>query len=137
MANTAVFVQKYTPVAAIATAAVAGIGTSTVTGAVLLATGGTNGSLVKRISAMPRGTVTATGLALFLVKAAAPTVYLLVDAALMKAYAMDNVTETPKTTFDYIDADYAYPLASGDKLYAGIQVALAAGVVFQAHVGDL
>lgn len=139
MANTftAPFAQKYKTGAAVVTAALTGIGTSTVTGAVLLATAGTNGSLVSKITAIPRATVTASSLVLFLVKASTPTVYNLIDSELMGAYTLAATTAVPETAFPNIAPTAPMRLEAGDMLYVGSQVALAAGIVFYAEQADL
>lgn len=124
------FVQKFKPVTAVVTAALTGIGTSTVTGAQLLATGGANGSLITRLTAIPRATVTASSLVLFVVKAATPTVFNLVDSELMGAYTLAATTAIPETVFGNITPESCLPLDPGDMLYVGSQVALAAGIVF-------
>lgn len=139
MANTftSPFAQTYKTNAAAVTAALTGIGTSTVTGAVLLTTAGTNGALVTKISAIPRATVTAASLALFLVKASAPTVYQLIDSELMAAYTLAATTAIPETAFGNIAPTTPLRLEAGDMLYVGSQVALAAGIVFYAEQADL
>ena len=139
MANTftAPFVQQYAGNAAIVTAALTGIGTSSVTGAQLIATGGANGSLVTKLTAIPRATVTASSLALFLVKAGSPTVFNLIDSELMGAYTLAATTAIPETPFANVTRGTPIQLAPGDMLYVGSQVALAAGIVFYAEQGNL
>lgn len=131
------FAQKFKGNPAVVTAALTGIGTSTVTGAQLLATGGTNGSLVVKLTAMPRATITAASLVLFLVKAGAPTIYHLIDSELMAAYTLATTTAIPETVFSDISWDTPLILDAGDMLYVGSQVALAAGIVFYAEQADL
>ena len=139
MANTftAPFAQKYKTNAAVVTAALTGIGTSTVTGAQLVATAGANGSLVSKLTAIPRATVTASSLVLFLVKASAPTVFNLIDSELMAAYTLAATTAIPETAFGNISPSTPLRLEAGDMLYVGSQVALAAGIVFYSEVNDL
>lgn len=134
---TAPFAQTYKTNAAAVTAALTGIGTSTVTGAVLLTTAGTNGALVTKITAIPRATVGASSLVLFLVKASAPTVYNLIDSELMAAYTLAATTAIPETVFGNISPNTPMRLEAGDMLYVGSQVALAAGIVFYAEQADL
>lgn len=134
---TAPFAQTYKTNAAAVTAALTGIGTSTVTGAVLLTTAGTNGALVTKITAIPRATVTATSLVLFLVKASAPAVYNLIDSELMAAYTLAATTAIPQTAFGNITPTSPLRLEAGYMLYVGSQVALAAGIVFYAEQADL
>lgn len=139
MANTftAPFVQVYKTQAAVVTAALGGIGTATVTGAVAVATAGANGAVVTRLTAIPRATVTASSLVLFLVKASAPTVFHLIDSELMPAYTLAVTTAIPETAFGNISNDTPIRLEAGDILYVGSQVALAAGIVFKAEWGNL
>lgn len=139
MANTftAPFVQQYKTLAVAVTAALTGIGTSTVVGAQLVATAGANGSLVTRLTAVPRATVTAASLVLFVVKASAPAVYHLIDSELMAGYTLAATTAIPETAFSNINLETPLRLEAGDKLYVGSQVALAAGIVFFAEWGDL
>ncbi|WP_341520703.1 hypothetical protein AABC73_20480 [Pseudomonas sp. G.S.17] len=139
MANTFVapFAQKFKLVTAIVTAASGGIGTSTVTGLQPIATGGANGSLITRITALPRATATASSLILFIAKAATPAVFVMVDSELMAAYTLATTTAIPETTFGNITSSVGIPLEQGDVLYVGSQVALAAGIAFSAWQADL
>lgn len=131
------FAQKFKSNTAVVTAALTGIGTSTVTGAQLLATGGDNGSLLVKLTAIPRATVTAASLVLFVVKAGAPTVYQLIDSELMAGYTLAATTAVPETVFANITWATPLVLGAGDMLYVGSQVALAAGIVFYAEQADL
>lgn len=139
MANTftAPFVQTYKTQSAKATAAIGGIGTDTVTGAVLIAKAGANGAVLSKVTAIPRATTTASSLALFLVKASAPAVFNLIDSELMAAYTLATTTSIPETVFANIAQESPMRLEAGDMIYAGSQVALAAGIVFTAQWGDL
>lgn len=134
---TAPFAQTYKTGTAVVTAALTGIGTSTVTGAILLATAGTNGALVTKITAIPRATVTAASLVLFLVKASAPTVYQLIDSELMAGYTLAATTAIPETAFGNVAPATPLRLEAGDMLYVGSQVALTDGIVFYAEQADL
>ena len=131
------FAQKFKSNTATVTAALTGIGSSTVVGAQLLATGGDNGSLLVKLTAIPRATVTAASLVLFLVKAGAPTVYQLIDSELMAGYTLAATTAVPETVFANITWATPLVLDAGDMLYVGSQVALAAGIVFYAEQADL
>ena len=131
------FAQKFKSNTAVVTAALTGIGTSTVTGAQLLATGGDNGSLLVKLTAIPRATVTAASLVLFVVKAGAPTVYQLIDSELMAGYTLAATTAIPETVFANVTWATPLVLGAGDMLYVGSQVALAAGIVFYAEQADL
>lgn len=133
---TAPFVQTSRTGSNVATAALGGLATDAVTGAVLIATAGADGALVTRVTAMPRGTVTATSLRLFVVKAATSAIYRPLDSELMTAYTNAATTATPETNFGNIALDSPLRLEAGDKLYAGIEVALPAGVVFFCEWAD-
>lgn len=130
------FAQTPKTLAAVATAALGGLTTNTVTGAVLLATAGADGAIVSKLTAIPRDTVTASSLMLFLVKSATPTIYLPIDSELMAAYTAAATTATPETAFTNISPDSPMRLEAGDKLYVGSKVALASGIVFYAEWMD-
>ena len=100
--------------------------------AVLLAAGGANGSIVRKLTAIPLGTVSQTQLQLF---AYDGTNYRLVTTALMAAYTMAQTTQDAPTDFGYSDTATLY-LPSGWSLYVGIGVALAAGILFNAELSD-
>ena len=133
---TAPFAQTPKTKADVATAALGGLGTSTVTGAILLVTAGSDGAVVTKITATPRATVTASALSLFLVKSAAPTIYMPIDSELMLAYTAAVTTAAPETNFANISPDSPMRLEAGDKIYVGTQVALAAGIAFYAEWMD-
>lgn len=136
MTFTAPFAQIPRTLTAAVTAAIAGLGTDAVTGLQLLVTAGANGAIVSSISAMPRGTVTASSLMLFLVKSSAPAVYRPIDSVLMTAYTLAATTAVPVTAFPLISDATPMRLEAGDKIYAGSQVALAAGISFTARWMD-
>lgn len=111
--------------------------------AVALGPTGANGSFLVKIGAMPRATVTATQLQLYL--SDGTTIYL-VGSALMAAYTMATTTLIPVTTFldangrQITDENPMYLPASGSPtwtLYAGAAVALAGGIVVSAELTDL
>jgi hypothetical protein len=122
---TAPFAQVPKTLTAVATGA---IGTDTVTNTVLIGTAGADGALVTKLTAIPRGTVTASSLALFLSKDNGTT-QRLIDSELMAAYTLAITTAIPETTFGNISLATPLRLEAGDKLYFGSQVALAAGIV--------
>lgn len=135
-----IFAQKYKTSTAVVTAALTGIGTDTPTGAQLLFTAGINGSLVSKLTAIPRGTVTASSLVLFIVKsfvAPATSVYRLIDSELMAAFTLSNTVAIPETVFGNISPANPMRLEAGDMLYVGSQVALAAGITFYTEVNEL
>lgn len=106
-------------------AAIASITTTTPTGTVLLASGGTDGQMVTRVSAIPKATTTAGCLHLFLRKStdAAGVRRLLPYSALMGAYTYATTTENKPTTFADITEANPLRLEAGDELYAGQTVA--------------
>lgn len=108
---------------------------SDLTNAVLLTTAGANGSIITRLTAMPRATVTATQLQLYVCKASAPTVPYLINSALMAAYTMAQTTAAPVTDLAY-SPDSPLKLGPGDLLYCAIGVSLSGGVVFEAERED-
>lgn len=136
MANTfdAPFVQTPKTATAVVTAA-ATVATDAPTNTVELLTAGANGALVTSITAVPRATVTASSLVLFLSKDGGTTKRLL-DSELMGAHTMATTTAVPETSFGNISVTTPLRLEAGDKLYVGSQVALAAGIVFAAQWMD-
>ena len=138
MTNTNVFAQSF-PVQpwCVCTAANSNYTAPT---AVLLATGNTNGSEITRVAALPRATVTATQLQLF----TSPdngTTFVFKGTALMPGYTMAQTTlcaGTPLTheNGDPISETDPIRLGPGERLYAAIGVALAAGIVFRARQKD-
>lgn len=133
---TAPFAQTPKTIAVAVTAALGGLGTTTVTGAQLVCTAGADGAIVTRLTAIPRATVTDASLVLFLVKSAAPTVYHLIDSERMAAHTVATTTAIPETVFGNISDASPLRLEAGDKLYVGSQVALASGIVFTAQWMD-
>lgn len=132
---TAPFAQTPKTATAVATAAVSGLGTDAPTGAVLLGTAGAEGAIVTRLMALPRATVTASSLVLFLSKDGGTTLRL-IDSELMAAYTLAATTAVPETAFGNIGDSSPLRLEAGDSLYVGSQVALAAGIVFKAEWMD-
>ncbi len=133
---TAAFAQTPKTGTAVAVAALSGLSTDTVSGAVLLVTAGAEGAIVTKVTAMPRATVTVTSLALFLVKASAPTVYRIIDSELLPTYAASTSTAIPETVFNNITEQKPLRLEAGDKIYAGSQAAVSSGVIFYAEWTD-
>ncbi|SFB92328.1 hypothetical protein SAMN05428997_1034 [Bosea sp. CRIB-10] len=103
--------------------------------AVLLFTAGADGARVSRVWAIPRATVTATQLQLYVSYDAGVTLHL-IETALMAAYTMAQTTQAPAT--DFVRATAANPLRlpANARLYAAIGVALAGGIVFSADAED-
>lgn len=132
---TAPFAQTPQTATAVTTAATASINGDTPTNTVELMTAGADGCIVTKLTAIPRATVTASNLLLFLSKDSGTT-QRLVDSALMAAHTVATTTAIPLTQFEGITETTPIRLAAGDKLYVGNQVALASGVVFKAEYTD-
>ncbi len=105
------------------------------TNTVELLVAGADGALVTRLAAMPRATVTAANLVLFLQKGG-QTPKRLIDSELMSAHTVAATTAIPETVFANISDSTPMRLEAGDKLFVGSQVALAAGIVFAAQWMD-
>jgi hypothetical protein len=132
MANT--FTAPFAQTPKTATAVVTAVATLTDTPAntVLLVTAGSDGAILTRLTAIPRATVTASSLVLFISKDSGTT-QRLIDAELMAAYTMATTTLVPETTFSLYTETTPLRLEAGDRLYVGSQVALAGGIVFRAE----
>jgi hypothetical protein len=131
---TAPFAQTPKTAAVVVTAA-ATVGDDNPTNTVELLTAGADGALVTRLAAMPRGTVTASSLVLYLQKSG-QTTKRLVDSELMAAHTVAATTAIPETAFGNVSDSTPLRLEAGDKLFVGSQVALASGVVFAAQWMD-
>ena len=104
------------------------------TTSVLLVTAGANGARLVKLTAVPRATVTATRLDLWLSKDAGTTKRL-VDTALMSAHTVAATTEIPTTDFGYSETAPFY-LEAADRLYVSTAVSLAGGIVIKAEYLD-
>lgn len=132
---TAPFAQTPRTATAVTTAAVANIGTDAPSNTVLLCTAGVEGAILTRLFALPRATVTATSLLLYLSKDGGATLRL-IDSELMGAYTLAAATAIPETQFTNYSENSPLRLEAGDKLFVGSQVALAAGIVFRTEYTD-
>ena len=108
--------------------------TSTPTNSVLLATMGANGGRVTRIRSVPRNTVTATVVLLFLSLDAGATKVLL-DDILMAAYTASTTTLVPKIDWGYSETN-AMPLPAGAQLYIAQTVTMTDGIATEIEWGD-
>jgi hypothetical protein len=131
---TAPFAQTPKTGIAVSTTATASIDT-TPTNTTLLVTAGADGALVTRLWAMPRATVTATTLYLFLSKDGGTT-QRLVDTELMAAHTVATTTAIPETSFGNYSESTPFRLEAGDRLYVGVGVTLSNGIVFKAEFTD-
>lgn len=136
MTFTKPFPQTPKTATAVATAAIANIATDAPTDTVLLLTAGDAGAEVYRLTAIPRATVAASSLCLW-VSNDGGTTKRLIDSALMAAYTLAVSTAVVVTSFATYTAAAPLRLAAGDKLYVGTQVTLAGGIVFRAEYMDL
>lgn len=143
---TAPFAQTPNVWNAVATTATPLTGTGSVAddapaNAVPLGTAGVEGGVVTSISAMPRATVTATALYIWSATDGTGTIKRLVASALMSANTLAATTENARTVFKHADGtaiSESSPLRmqAGEKLYCGIGVTLASGVVFSVRETD-
>lgn len=132
---TAPFAQTPKTASAVVTAASASLDGDTPTNTVLLCTAGADGALLTRLSAIPRATVTASSLLLW-VSLDGGTTKRLVDSALMAAHTVAATTAIPVTAFSRYSEDAPARLQAGASLYVGSAVALAGGIVFTAEYTD-
>jgi hypothetical protein len=127
---TAPFAQ--TPKTATAVCTAVATLTDTPSNTVLLVTAGSDGAILTRLTAIPRATVTASSLVVFLSKDGGTTQRLL-DSELMAAHTVAATTAIPETVFPFYSETAPLRLEAGDRLYVGSQVALAGGIVFRAE----
>ena len=132
---TAPFAQTPKTASAVVTGAQGDLNLTAPTNTVLLATAGTEGALLTRLSAIPRATVTASSLRLWVSRDSGTTKHL-VDSALMAAHTVAATTAIPVTAFSRYSEDTPLRLAAGASLYVGSAVALADGIVFTAEYTD-
>ena len=132
---TAPFAQTPKTASAVVTAAQGDLATDAPTNTVLLLTAGADGALLTRLSAIPRATVTASSLRLWLSLDGGTTKHL-VDSALMAAHTVAATTAIPVTVFSRYSEDAPERLQAGASLYVGSAVELAGGIVFTAEYTD-
>lgn len=105
------------------------------TNTVLLLTAGADGSIVTRLWAVPRATVSASQLNLYISRDGGTNLYL-IDSEVMAAYTLATTTNIPETQFANYNESTPLRLAAGDKLYVASAVAFTAGIVFRAEYTD-
>lgn len=130
---TAVFAQDPKTFTAVATTAVSGLATDAPTNTHALVTAGAEGAIVTSITAIPRDTVTATALYLFISKDG--TTKRLLRTALMAAHTVAATTEIPVVDFGYSETE-PLRLEAGDQLFVGVGVTASSGIVFTAQSTD-
>ena len=131
---TAPFAQTPKTSSAVVTTASADLAT-TPTNTVLLLTAGADGALLTRLSAIPRATVTASSLLLW-ISLDSGTTKSLIDSVLMAAHTVAATTAIPVTAFSRYSEDTPLRLQAGAVLYVGSAVTLAGGIVFTAEQTD-
>jgi hypothetical protein len=131
---TAPFAQVPKTATAVVTA-VATVTTDAPSNTVELLTAGADGAILTRLTAIPRATVTASSLVVF-ISSDSGTTKRMIDSELMAAYTMATTTAVPETIFTTYSETTPLRLMAGDKLYVGSQVALAGGIVFRAEYTD-
>jgi hypothetical protein len=132
---TAAFAQTPKIAAVVATTAYDSVAGDTPTNTIELLTAGADGAIVTSIWAMPRGTVTATALQLW-VSTDSGTTKRLIDSELMAAHTVATTTAIPETKFSNYSETAPLRLPASAKLYVGIGVSLTAGIVFKAEYTD-
>lgn len=100
----------------------------------VLVTAGANGARVTRLTSIPRATVTATMLQLYLSKDSGTTKRL-INSKLMAAHTVAATTAITQTDWGYAE-DNPLLLEAGDTLYVGQAVSLAGGISHMAEWGD-
>ena len=98
-------------------------------------TAGTEGALLTRLAAVPRATVTASGLLLWISLDSGTTKHLL-EGALMAAQTVSATTATAVTTFSRYTEYTPLRLQASASLYVATAVALTGGIVFTAEYTD-
>ena len=132
---TAPFAQTPKTAHVVATTASASLDGLEPTNTVLLCEAGAEGALLTRLTAIPRATVTASNLLLWISKDDGTTKYLK-DSILMAAHTVAATTAIPVTTFTRYTEDAPLRMEAGDALYVGTAVTLAGGIVFNANYTD-
>lgn len=137
MANTftAPFGQTPKNASVVATTATGDVNLDAPTNTVLLLTAGTNGALLTRLAALPRATVTASRLGVWISLDSGITKRWF-DSVLMAAHTVATTTAVPLTAFTRYSEDTPLRLQAGAQLYVGTAVTLADGIVFSAEYTD-
>lgn len=121
------------PTTAVALTGANSLLTDTPTNTVLLYTAGAEGSLVTSITTMPRVTITATVIYLFIASDA--STIRLIDSILMPAQTLSTTSAVLLSSFTNYTEDYPLRLKANEKLYVGTSVAPAAGQIVVAARG--
>ena len=105
------------------------------TNTALLVTAGSDGCIVTGVTAIPRGTVTATALYLFISKDSGTTKRLKYSES-MGAQTLSSTTGIARTAFTDISEASPLRLEAADRLYCSAGVSLTNGIVFSASFVD-
>ena len=132
---TAPFAQTPKTASCVVTTASASLDGLEPTNTVKLTTAGADGSLLTRLSAIPRATVGASSLLLWISLDGGTTKHL-IDSALMSAHTVAATTAIPVTAFSRYSEDTPERLQAGAELYVGSAVTLAGGIVFTSELTD-
>lgn len=132
---TAPFAQDPNALQAVVTTACSGINSTTPTNTSLIATAGVNGALLTSLTAIPRGTVTASSLLVFSSLDGGVTKNLK-SSFLMPAQTVSTTAAITGTDSGICSEDNPIRLKAGEQLYVASQVAQAAGIVFEARWTD-
>lgn len=135
LSHLGVFAQHSRGESVVATSEIASLATTTPTNTHLLFQAGELGSLVTRVTAIPRATVAATNLCLFVSYDEGATKHFL-TSELMDATTVNTTTKTKEVIFKFFSKENPYRLPGNARLYAGIMVERTSGVVFSATGAD-
>lgn len=128
------FAQNPKTFTAVVTGAVGGLDSDSPTNVEELVTAGAEGAIVTSLTAIPRDTVTASALYLFISKDSGSTLRL-IRSSLVGAHTAEATTAMPMVDFEFTETD-PLRLEAGDQLYVGAGVAAAGGIVFCATATD-
>ena len=92
--------------------------------ATALITAGTDGCIVTKITAMPKGTITATGLVLYISPSTGAKTAK--DSIALAAYTYAATAKLPMVAFSSVSESTPIRLGAGEKLFVGTLVAAAA-----------
>lgn len=135
MANSDLPAFPRTPVISTAIVVAADNVTSTPGTKQLLLTAGLKGAEVSSITAIPRATVTASSLYLFVSTDVGVTT-ILENSVLMAAHTVATTTAIPVTDFGYTESNTII-LGPNGRLYVGSGVALVGGIAFTGQHVDI
>lgn len=103
--------------------------------AVELYTAGTEGCLISRLSVTPLGTVTATGVVIYVQKAGSNTKQV-VTSETVAAYTLTPTAKLPVKHFAEASESAPLRLGRGDKLFASTLVANAVGISVRGEASE-